>query len=221
MVYLQKDEELAKIVEQFVEPVGEKIRTKIKLEKVFAKYKAEKMPPPWEETLEVEKEMFFMAGKYRFVVIPDMVVRWGGAFYGIDHKHTTRLTENFFTKFKRDSQIDAQMIAISEKYGSCNGIYINGVIVRQGGPTSKEIDFIRDIAERTAEELVVSRKYFEAWAKRCEEDTEKPENRTSCFDYNDSCAYLGLCTNRYSQQEIENKYEVVPWVYKEPKEEES
>lgn len=213
LLYQGNEDKVNEIIEEFVERPGEEIRTKDKLRKVVEKYKAEKIPPPWEKTIEIEKELFFNAGPYRFVVIPDMVIQWRGAIYGVDHKHTTKMDDNFFRKFTRDSQIDAQMIAIKEKYGSCNGIWVNGVVVRKGGPKAKlpEIEFLRDVAERTADELDQSRKYFEDWARQCSEDKQKLERRTNCFSFRRSCPYLGICTDRYSNEEIQEYFEVVPW----------
>ena len=190
------------IVAQYPNFPDEPIRTRGKLDKVLVEYQKLKLPVPWDKTLAVEDLIEFRCGPYLFVVIPDAVVGWNGGIYGVEHKTMTSLRDNFFKSFERDSQIDAQMLGIKDKYGRCDGVYVNAIICRKGGPTSKksEVEFLMDLVTRTDAQLEKSRKYFEyhigkVATTRCGVE-EWPENRTSCFDYNDSCIFCPLCDER-------------------------
>ena len=184
----------------------EDIRNRGKLAKVLTEYQRLKFPVPWDKTLAVEDKIEFRCGPYLFVVIPDAVVEWNGGIYGVEHKTMTALRDNFFRSFGRDTQIDAQMLGIKDKYGRCDGIYVNAIVCRKGGPTSKksEVEFLMDLVTRTDADLEKSREYFKThiddltdMVKADKEDGWTwHENRTSCFDYNDSCIFCGLCNDR-------------------------
>lgn len=201
-IYTEKMEDTEAIINNYTTQDPKEIRTQGKLRKVRDKYCAEKLPVPWDKTLAVEEKLYFKAGNYSFVVIPDAVVEWNGGIYGIEHKTMTNLRDNFFKSFERDSQIDAQMLGIKDKFGRCDGIYVNAIICRKGGPKAKtaEVEFLMDLVTRTDADLEKSRIYFadhihDLW-DRPGNIEYWPENRTSCFDYNDSCIFCGLCNDR-------------------------
>lgn len=194
-LYRGKEADNVELVKSYIPKQGEELRTQAKLHAVFEEYKKAKMPPVW-EVLAVEEPIQFEIYGKTFVVIPDMVVKWRDQIYVVEHKHSTRLTDNFFRKFQRDSQIDMEMLGVIEKYGSCAGVYINAIIIRKGGPKSKlaEVEILMDLITRTKEQLEEAKSYFVQWASKITFETEFLENRRSCFDYNDSCSFLGLCT---------------------------
>lgn len=203
-IYLNEIDATTNIINQYTYIDPKEIRTQGKLRKMRDAYVAQKLPVPWDKTLAVEDLIEFRVGPYLFVVIPDAVVEWNGGIYGIEHKTMTSLRDNFFKSFGRDSQIDAQMLGIKEKYGRCDGVYVNAVICRKGGPKAKteEVEFLMDLVTRTEADLEKSRRYFEEHINdlscRAHDltDAEWPENRTSCFDYNDSCIFCPLCNDK-------------------------
>lgn len=194
-LYRNQAEKNQELVAQYIPNQGEELRTQAKLENIFRTYQAEKFPMLW-EVVAVEDPIKFTVGGHTFVVIPDLVVKWRDEFFVIEHKHTTRLTANFFEKFQRDSQIDAEMLAVRSKYGSCGGVYVNGIVIRKGGPKSKlaEVELIMDKITRTEDQLRESERYFYNWIERTLQEITFPENRRSCFNYNSRCGYLPLCT---------------------------
>ena len=195
-LYRGKEEENKELVRQYIPNQGEELRTAAKLEVVFDTYKREKFPMIW-EVLAVEDPIQFDIDGEIMVVVPDLVVKWRDEIYVIEHKHTTRLTANFFEKFHRDTQIDIEMMGVRSKYGSCAGVYVNGIVIRKGGPKSKlaEVELIMDKITRKDEELARTHEHLSKTIKRIKEEKEFLENRTSCFNYNSRCPYLGLCTN--------------------------
>lgn len=204
--YLTKGqpEKIAEVVASYKEPVGEELRTQAKLEKALKTYQAERCPPKWDKTLEIEKvvEMDLGCGT-RFVVKPDNVIEWRGGIYGYERKHTAKLSSNYFASYARSSQMDAQMLAIKSKFGECHGIYLEATVIRKGGPyaKTKEIEFLTDIVTRTPQELEKAKEYFSRWMCAIKKDKEFLENRKSCFSYGYPCEFLPYCTGRIDNPE--------------------
>lgn len=193
---LGKPELVQGVIDAYNPPVDEDLRTKLKLEKAIKAYVTEKMPPRWEETLAVEGTLEVPIGGLLLLVKPDLVIKWRGSIFGLESKHTAKLISNYFDGFKRNSQIDAQLLGIRRKFGECKGIYVEATIVRKGGPTSKlrEIEFLTDIISKPEDELKRSERYFEQWMLTIKEDKKFLENRKGCFAYGRPCEYLGLCS---------------------------
>lgn len=207
-LYRGKKEANTKLVADYIPQQGEQLRTQAKLEAVLRTYEEERFPPIW-KVLAVEEPIILTDdNQIPFVVVPDLVVEWrNGEIYVIEHKHSTRLTNNFFDKFQRDTQIDAEMLAVKSKYGRCDGVYINAIIIRKGGPSSKlaEVEILTDLVTRSEEALEKSKKHISQIVRRIIETDDFLENRKACFNYNSRCPYLGLCTGTIT--EIESLFE--------------
>lgn len=193
-LYRGEKEKNYDLIRSYIPKQGEELRTQAKLQTVLEEYEKAKFPMIWEIVAIEEPIQFEISGKI-FVVVPDLVVKWRDQLYVVEHKHSTRLTDNFFRKFQRDSQIDIEMLGVIEKYGSCAGVYVNAIIIRKGGPKSKlaEVEILMDLITRDEKQLKEARVYFSDWANKINDEVDYLENRRSCFDYNSTCDFIGLC----------------------------
>jgi len=203
LTLLGREGEVGAIIDAYQPPQDEDLRTQLKLKKCHDVFKAERMPPRWEETLSVEEPISFPIGEFKFVVKPDCVIKWRGGIFGYESKHTARLTNTYFDAFKRNSQVDAQMLGIREKFGMCQGIYVEATVIRKGGPTSKlkEVEIITDIQSRSPQELEEAKEYFHNWMKVITADKQFLENKTSCFNFGVPCEFIGLCNGNITNPE--------------------
>jgi len=129
------------VIKSYTPPPTEGLRTQEKLRKLVTKYVREKMPPRWDKTFLVERSMSINIGEFVFAVNPDTVVEWReDGVYGWERKHTQRLSDIYFDKFDRDTQIDAQMLVIIKDFGKCNGIIVEAGVIRKGGPYAKKAE---------------------------------------------------------------------------------
>lgn len=206
-----RENEIEEVIQAYQDYPDDSLRTREKLRRALATFKTERMPVRWEQTIAVEQAITLPIEEFTFAVNPDTVIKWRGATYGYERKHTGRITENYFNVFSRATQVDAQMLAIEKEFGSCNGIYIEATLIRKGGPTSKlkEVEIFTDIAQRDKTSLATSRQYFLDWMRRIRDEKVYPENRQSCFAYGRGCEYLPFCQGKVENPE--EYYQIEVW----------
>ena len=181
-------------------PKDETLRTQERGVKSLKLY-AEKFPTEPFEIVEIETPIVYDIGHslIKRLVVPDLVIRWDGRYYGWETKTTGSFGgASYFDQFSPNEQIDSQTAGIKAKWGSCDGVYIEVSVFRKGGPRSKlpELEFYRKPIGRTPEDI--------AWYKRdiCDvydqyierlKSNKWPANRASCHDFKEGCPYRLLC----------------------------
>lgn len=211
--YRTGDVDLAaqKFLDNYVDKEGEELKTRANGERMVRAY-AERYPTEQWGIIEIETPILFefAGGMYHFV-IPDMVVRWNGRVYGVEHKHTKSIHRNYFRQFKPNQQLDGQVAGIKAKHGSCDGIIINPAQIQKGGTRGRPSPFIsfgpRDTSTRTVEDLEWWRRdMVKVYAdiKRDVEEGYFRANRAACHNY-EGCAFRELHLNLgddYTRREL-------------------
>ena len=92
------------------------------------------------EMLETEQVAEVDIGDYKFLVKKDGAFKQNGSIYGLEHKTTASIAENYFEKFEIGSQIPAQYFTVLQDYKSCSGILLNAIEVKflKRKPTSSK-----------------------------------------------------------------------------------
>jgi hypothetical protein len=211
LLLTNKEGEIEALIASYQDYPDDDLRTRAKLYKALAEFKTSRLPVRWEQTIAVEQAITLPIEEFTFAVNPDTVIKWRGAIYGYERKHTGRLGDNYFNVFSRATQVDAQMLAIEKEFGSCNGIYVEATLIRKGGPKSKlkEVEIFTDIVGRDRQALVQSRQYFLDYMRTIRDTKVFRENRQSCFAYGRACEYLPYCTGKIDHPE--EYYQIEVW----------
>ena len=145
----------------------------------------------------------------------DKVIRWNGGVYVMEHKTTSQLGYGFFSQFALNHQVDGYIYLCKDKYGECNGVLVDAVLIAK-----VKMNCMRDVATRTEEDG----KEFEVeldcivqnirWAI---EHESYPMNKSLCQYYGE-CAYRDLCLYHGDERVIEGRYRESVWDAKEGKE---
>lgn len=115
---------------------GEQIKTREAGIFLSEQYEKEYVAQDTFEVLDVEFGITFDVGSTPFIVKVDTVVRIGENIFGLEHKTTGKIWNNYFERYFINSQISAQCHAISQKYGHCEGIILNACEI---GTVKKEV----------------------------------------------------------------------------------
>lgn len=137
-----------------------------------------------------------------YVVKLDLVVeeKSTGSIYGIDHKATKAyLDYRFFSKFSPNSQVTQYFRYIKEKFGACDGFYINAlsfIFLKRNGPKRSagfNIEFERMMLTRTQQQIDQEQESKQYWIERIEDAKTKGVwgmNTSHCF----LCDYQPICS---------------------------
>lgn len=142
-------------------------------------YNNEKM-----EVLAVEEPIKFNIGKYQYVVKVDAVVNMNGNILGLEHKTTDALSFNYFDKYDMDGQITSQVVAIKNKFGRCDGIIVDAMMINklQGNPRS-----LYDFVETTKEGIYCCKFRRQPFNRTDEEVNNWEENAIRWIDEIEDC----------------------------------
>jgi len=128
----------------------------------------------------------------------DGVVKWGEAFYVLEHKTTTRLGYSYFEQFTPNLQIDGYAILCRELMGRCDGVLVNAI----GFNKVKKTDFIRSIANRTEEDIkraLTNIRLIVLSVLRSEKNGEFYQNKLMC-NYYGRCPYKDFCESNFDER---------------------
>jgi len=180
-------------------------------------------------TVGVEEQVQLDGVHEPYVVKLDTVVEQKGQYYGVEHKSTTVIRMGYFNPFKTDLQIDAQCLAIRQKYGSCSGIIIDVAGVKlykrkrkDGSGPGLICDFERRPLCRTNLQMDDAILQMNSWLRRMKAASlqkffEKNKGGFSCY-FPKECKHTELCQmskgSELDPQFIVDTYEKVnPFAY--------
>lgn len=138
----------------------------------------------------------------------DKGILWGGRKYVMEHKTTSQLGYSFFNQFALNHQVDGYVWLGKDKYGECNGVVVDAVLVAK-----TKFNCMRDIVTRTEDDLKRFEKELVGIAKNIEwaDDNESwPMNKSMCQYYGE-CAYRDLCLYHGDEKVIEGRYMESRW----------
>lgn len=148
----------------------------------------------------------------------DRVVNWGGRILVDEFKSTSQLTADYMKRFWFDYQTGIYLIAARKLVNpKLNGILADAVLVAKSDPkTLKSSPLLRDIIERTEEQIAYTRARLlqiiadmvychEAWEKG--EDAWY-ENDGSCTNFG-GCKFLSYCREAPSTREKIRQHDFV------------
>ena len=176
----------------------------------------------------VAEPFLVLAGEVTFVVPMadgsklvgriDGVVRWGPYIYVLETKTTSSLGSEFMRQFKPNLQIDVYCYAVKRAFGQCDGAVIDAISTAKlkGGT---EEGYLRDITDRTEDDLVAFGRYYQdrvaelerrvvlhdtAASRASEPIAAFPQRFAACYYYG-ACPYLQLCLYRH-EGPLESEY---------------
>jgi len=157
----------------------------------------------------------FLAGRI------DGVVEWGEYIYVLETKTTSSLGAGFMQGFKPNLQIDIYSYAVKRAFGRCGGALVDAIsTAKLKGGTDE--GYLRDITDRTPEDLAAFERYYRhavgrlegrlhdyRFAQETDPATAEPIAReafeqrfAACFYYG-ACPYVKLCLYRAEPDESE------------------
>ncbi len=159
-----------------------------------------------------------------FVLKMDLVVEniEHGGIYGVDHKVTKKkLDYGFWKKFNPSSQVTRYSHFIKEKYGACDGFYINAISMNYSSRRSTRggvkceagayWNFERQMFNNTSEQFVAEQIDTQLWIN----DIEQARQYNAWRRDTNQCAYCdfyGICSKGLTYPEdaslITLEYEV-------------
>jgi hypothetical protein len=137
-----------------------------------------------------------------------------GGIYGFDHKTTGKyLNSDYWLQFNPNSQITQYVKFIKERYGECDGFYINALSFRfrqhayKGEPAGFWNAFERQMFNRNEEQLTIEQRSESDWIADIERSREVGVwriNTNSCR----FCSYRAICAAGWSYPQDQELIEV-------------
>lgn len=206
-------EEAVKVWSKYEAPSGEQLRTRTKGEMVVSKY-FQQYPKDW-EILEYEKVFEVPIKNHIFFGRMDMIIKWSGQLWVVDHKTSRTLEKSFFKGFRPHNQSYGYTYALRKLYNNEGiGIIINGVLINKTealeGRGKPKLEFMRVPISPIPEDL-------ESWENSfltcCEEieyrmDTKKWQRAYSnCHQFFKECDMFNLCVynDTHEFEQVERK----------------
>ena len=173
------------------------------------------------EVVEVEQVgKIDLEGGVVFTVKPDLVLKnkSSGEYYAADHKTTgNSLQASFWNKFDPAAWVTAQSAYVEQKYGSCSGVFVNGISfgyrsrMYKGEPAGFHSNIERQLFNRNPLQISQWKQDALTWIKRIEQAKLEGvwgKNTESCR----WCSFRPICMAEWTPEEdrelIEEMYEV-------------
>jgi len=142
----------------------------------------------------------------------DLIIKWEGRIYVMEHKTASKLGSYFFDAFKLNHQVDGYFFACMDKYGECHGVWIDAMLIAK-----TKFNCLRDIVGRGPkhkEEFIEELLDIEKNMRWAEKEQSYPLDKGSC-DYYGACVYKDLCYYRHDKKilkrVIETRYTESVW----------
>jgi len=165
----------------------------------------------WEVLSVEETDTFQVVGGVDHVVKLDLVVRdrASGEVYGVDHKTTGKsLDYRYWNQFDPNTQITTYCAYMEQKYGSCSGMWINGISfgfrqrMYKGEPAGFHCDMKRNLFNRNPHQVEAWRKDVLQWIAKMQE-----AEKTGWYGKNTAfcgwCSYRPICVAEWTPEEDE------------------
>jgi len=132
----------------------------------------------------------------------DMVVKQSGAIYVVEHKTTTQLGDQWHKNWTPNFQVDTYCYAAKRLYGSCQGVFVNGILLAKTKTT-----FQRVLVSRNDEDLRMWEDEYYLITSLIRQQIASGEkwwrNTISCSYYG-GCVYRELCL--YGEVALTSEY---------------
>lgn len=207
--------------DNFVDLKGEAVKTKENGVKLLTAYfnrwsdKSDGLADDKFETLAVEPVDSFMIGDdIKYVVKIDRIVKSLSGIYPMDHKTTKSIKYNYFWQFDPNMQMSGYCKYCEVKYGQCSGAIIDAIEcgyrkrVYKGEPAGFHAKFIREVVNRSIEQLVDFEGNVKSWVSRLSKSlntNDFPKNEKACHDYR-GCGFRELCQSCDDESVRESMY---------------
>lgn len=166
--------------------------------------------------LAVEQVDKYQVGAVTYVVKIDLIVKNNAGIWIVDHKTSTKLPYNYFYQFSPNMQVSGYCNYAQHKFGQCSGMIINLITVGyrenkyKGEPAGFHCQFVRDIVNRTPDQLKDFEYQVNHWCAKLDEDIVKNRwlrNEGACHNFK-GCAYKELCVSCDDSEIQSSLYEV-------------
>lgn len=156
---------------------------------------------------------------YTLVGKIDLVVKWHGNIYGLDHKTTSQLGSSYFYQYELSRQMIGYLLGLKRQYED-TGYSIHGMIINAIAVYKNNFKFAREIATYTQRKL---NWYTDYVPKLMQEIAAKEElyertkdakiflpNWDAC-DFYGHCAYKDVCKSSRPNAVLEEDYQIDFW----------
>jgi hypothetical protein len=159
------------------------------LDQYCQKYEVDDLEP-----IAVELPVKVQAGDYIHTGIVDLVAKWHGVVYIVDHKTTSMQLTHLFKKLRFDLSLKGYAIALSQQRNEVVHSLVNGI--RFKGTKTLECEFDREpihYSESEVAEFVPTIQSIRREIEDCERTGFWPKAGAQCVQLWGECDYRKLC----------------------------